>query len=119
MWFSFVFSWFELYQEDFGNFIFETWNSELETGNFEIKIWNFETWDFRLKFGTWNMEFEIWSLKPWKFEHEIWGLKFVQLEILEIEGLDLKIGHWEGGIFKLGNENFELKIWDLEFEKKT
>ena len=51
----------------------------------------------------------------WNFEHEIWGLKFLQLEILGI--LNLKIGHLECEIFKLGNENFELKISDLEFKK--
>ena len=41
---------------------------------------------------------------------------FLQLEILGI--LNFKIGHLEYEIFKLRNENFDLKIWDMEFETK-
>ena len=101
---------------------------KLETRNWKPEILKLKFEILRLEFLDWNLEHGIWDLKfetlkfwkfvTWTFENEIWGLKFLQLEILETEGLDLKIGHWEGGIFKLGKENLELKIWDLEFEKK-
>ena len=60
------------------------------------------------------MGFETWNFEKLKLGIlGVCGLKFLQLEILGI--LNSKIGHLECENFKLGNENFELKIWDLEF----
>ena len=125
-WFSFVSSWFQLfhfYQESFDWFSvvlwkrFDFWSLELDTRNYLIEIWIFEIWDFGLKFDilkNWNLEF--WKFVTWNFEHEIWSLKFLQLEILGI--LNVKIGHLECGILNLGMKilNWKFGIWDL---KKT
>ena len=67
---------------------FGTWNSRPEL----LKIETLKTLDFE-RFETWNFEklkLEVFEFVIWNFEHEIWGLKFLQLEILGI--LNLKIG---------------------------
>ena len=126
LWFSFVSSWFQLfhfYQESFDWFSvvlwkrFDFWSLELDIGNYLIEIWIFEIWDFGLKFNilkNWNLEF--WKFVTWNFEHEIWSLKFLQLEILGI--LNVKIGHLVCEILNLGMKilNWKFGIWDL---KKT
>ena len=139
LWFSFVSSWFQLfhfYQESFGWFSvvlwkrFDFWSLELDTGNYLIEIWIFEIWDFGLKF-------EIWNLKPLDLGFETWYFEKLKLGILKICNLkfwtwnlkfeifttwnfgDFECKNWAFRMwnFKLGNENLELKIWDLGFEK--
>ena len=93
--------------------------------NFNLEIFTQWTWDFELlrfeisKLKAWALKLEIMKVEAWNLENlwfEILNMKskvwnFLQLEILGI--LNLKIGHLECENFKLGNENFELKIWDL------
>ena len=94
---------------------FGTWNSRPEL----LKIETLKTLDFE-RFETWNFEklklevFEICDLKFWT-----WNLRFEIFTTWNFGDFEFKnwVGHLEGEIFKLGNENFELKIWDLEFKK--
>ena len=124
-----------LYQEKFNwqNILFLRNIWYLKLGSFEIDIKNFETLkleDFELEFGAWNLKF--WDLGFWKLRLETLIMKFgvwiFFLEILKTKGLDLKIGHWERGIFLiLGMKilNWKFGIWscswifvhrDLSFE---
>ena len=94
------------------------WFLKLGIGHWKLFNWNLNFWDLRFWIEIWYFEkLKLGILKICNLKFWTWNLKFEIFTTWNFGDFECKNWAFRTWNFKLGNENFELKIWDLGFEK--